>query len=72
MSDRHEIKKNYRDEEGMVITAPPNVVTNGLKKGRVGKQTSFGGIIPYIADQYDRHRDIAKEELEYHRSKLQE
>lgn len=72
MTEEVYVKKNYRDEEGMVITDFPNITTNGAKKGRVGKQTSFGGIIPYIADEYDRRKTIAKEELEYHRSKLQE
>ena len=37
MSDRIEIKKSYRDEEGAVILAPKNVTTNPPKKGETGK-----------------------------------
>ena len=36
-----EKKKNYRDEEGAVITAPRNFTTNNLKQGQVGPQTYF-------------------------------
>ena len=47
MTDRREIVKNYRDEEGAVIIAPRNFLTNPIKAGRVGKQTTLGGIIEH-------------------------
>ena len=37
MTDRREIVKNYRDEEGAVITAPRNFLTNPPKTGKVGR-----------------------------------
>ena len=46
-TDRRDIQKNYRDEEGAVITAPRNFLTNPIKKGRVGKQTTLSGIIEH-------------------------
>ena len=47
MTDRVNIVKNFKDEEGNVMVAPRNIVTNPIKNGKVGKQTSLGGIIPY-------------------------
>lgn len=41
MSDRVEIKKNYRDADGRVIVQSRNIITNGMKSGQVGKQTYF-------------------------------
>ena len=35
------------DEEGNVMVAPKNITTNPIKTGRVGKQTTLGGIIEY-------------------------
>jgi hypothetical protein len=65
-------KKNYKDEEGNVITEPHNFLTSRLKKGKNGKGTTFDGPIKYMEDEYDRRRKFVKEEMEYHRSKLQD
>jgi len=59
-------KKNYKDEEGNVILAPRNFTAIPMKKGRVGKLTSFGGVVPYIADPYDNRKKIAWAELKEH------
>lgn len=59
-------KKNYKDAEGAVIVGPKNFVTSPIKKGRVGRGTSLGGLIPYKEDEYDIKRIIAKKEREYH------
>lgn len=69
-TDRVEIKKNFKDEEGNVMTGPRNFTTIPPKKGAIGKGTSFGGTIPYIEDEYDAAKEIAKEERQYHLSKL--
>ena len=37
MTDRREIVKNYRDEEGAVIIAPRNFLTNPPKTGKIGR-----------------------------------
>lgn len=42
-SDYIERKKNFRDDDGAVIIGPRNLYTNPLKKGEVGKGTSFAG-----------------------------
>ena len=47
MTDRVNIVKNFKDEEGNVMIAPKNITTNPIKTGRVGKQTTLGGIIEY-------------------------
>ena len=69
-TDRVEIQKNFKDDEGNVMVGPRNFLTNPPKNGKVGKNTSFGGIIEYIPDEYDHAKEIAKEERQYHLSKL--
>ena len=64
------IHKIERDEENKVITGPPNFVTMPPKVGKVGKCTTFGGVIKHQADDYNIKKEILKKELEYHRSKV--
>lgn len=64
-------KKNYRDEEGAVKTGPRNFTTVPLKPGKVGKNTTFGGSIPYKEDDvYGNQKKLLKQEIEYHHSKV--
>ena len=49
-------RKDYKDPEGGVLTGPVCFLTNPMKKGKVGRATSFGGIIPYTEDFYDIKR----------------
>jgi hypothetical protein len=65
-------RKNYRDAEGAVITEPNNFVTNNLKSGRVGKGTSFGGMIPHMPEDPDALRKIRLSEMAYHKSMVPE
>lgn len=60
--------KNYKDEEGNVITAPPNMKCQKIKVGKIGKNTTLGGIIPYIEDDYDIKKKLARKELAYHQA----
>lgn len=46
-------KKSYRDEEGAVIIGPRNFTTIPMKKGIVGKLTTFSGVIPYKESNYN-------------------
>ena len=69
--ERVHVQKNFKDEEGAVITAPRNFLTSPMKKGKVGKQTVFNPI-PYIEDDYNSPQKIAHEQRMYHLSKLQE
>lgn len=53
MTDLKEIKKNYRDEDGAVIIGPRNLYAAPLKKGIVGKGTTFHGQWEHMADPDD-------------------
>ena len=65
-------KKNFKDEEGNVITAPPNMKVMPGKLGKVGKSVLLGEKIPYIEDPYDAKKVLARKELEIHHSLVQE
>jgi hypothetical protein len=65
-------KKNHRDAEGFVITEPNNFVTNKPKKGKVGKGTYFGGMIPHIPEDPETLRKIRLTEMAYHKSMVPE
>ena len=43
-----------------------------MKEGKPGTKvgTSFGGIIPYIEDNYNIKKEILAKELAYHNSKV--
>jgi hypothetical protein len=72
MKEIDEKKKNYRDEEGAVITAPRNFTTNNLKSGQVGPQTYFQGKMVYMEDDYNRKKALATEERKHHQGKILE
>lgn len=72
MEQKPDLKKNYRNEEGAVITAPPNFVTQLLKTGKTGKNTSFGGNIKHMPEDPDAQRKQIVSEIAYHNSKLPE
>ena len=65
-------KKNYRNPEGEVITEPNNFYTTRLKTGKTMRNCTFGGVIPYIADDYNVQKKMVRKELDYHNSKLQD
>jgi len=65
-------QKNFKDEEGNVVTAPRNFLTNPPKKGMVGKQTTFMDPPEHMADNYDALKEIAHKERLEHETKLQE
>lgn len=50
-------KKNYRTEDGEVITEPRNFYTQNPKKGRVQRRDTerveMGGVIEYKEDDYN-------------------
>jgi hypothetical protein len=48
------------------------MVTNPTKAGQSGKQVYFGGSVPYIEDDYNRPKEFARKDADYHRSKVQE
>ena len=57
-------RTDYRDPEGGVLIGPRNFLTNPMKEGVSGTKigTSFGGIIPYMEDDYDIKKKILQKE----------
>ena len=73
MKDYEHVQKQCRDPETKeVYTMPRNIQTNPAKMGKVGKNTSFGGIINYMEDDYNRPKKIATEERLHGYSLMQE
>ena len=74
MTDFVEIKKNFRSEEAPheVIIEPPNIRTNPIKKGQIGKNVTFGGTVPYMEDDYNRPKYFAQAERESSQSMMQD
>jgi|TARA_B110001450_G_C17601966_1_gene473390 hypothetical protein len=54
------------------MIGPRNFTTIPMKRGKVGKLTSFGGPVPYVADPYDNKKKIAWAELKAHQALVQE
>ena len=54
------MQKHFRDPEnnGEVMTKPKNIQTNPPKMGKVGKNTSFGGMVPYTEDDFNRPKEL--------------
>lgn len=56
----------YKDAEGAVITGPRNFYTTKMKKGRVGKNTFFSGVIPHHPEDPNVERNMKKADMAYH------
>ena len=41
------------------MISPRNFLTNPPKAGKVGKNTTFGGIVPYMEDDFNRPKELA-------------
>lgn len=65
-TDYVEVKKNYRDEDRCVIIGPKNFYTTPLKKGEVGRGTSFAGHLQHLPDTYEQEKLNRRKELERH------
>lgn len=73
MQDINHVKKNCKNEDGEVITEPRNFVTAPPKKGNCAlKGATFGGMAEHVPDDYNYPKKLARKELDYHMSKLQE
>merc|ERR1711990_1262137 len=73
LTDYKEIKKNFRNEDGDVVIPPRNVMTSKPKAGNVSMPgASFGGMAEHVPDDYNAPKKLARKELDYHLSKLQE
>ena len=59
-------KKNYRNEDGAVITAPKNFTTNHPKKGNPATTTGIlfqKEFYEHMAEPYDLRKDLMRKEL---------
>jgi len=65
-------KESFRDEDGEVKIGSRNFLTNPMKRGRVGLGTSLGGVVEYMPEDYDLSKKLARQDREYHESKIQE
>lgn len=74
MKDFEQVVKNFRDAEdgGNVKIGPRNILTMPPKKGRVGRSTTFEGMIPYMEDDFNRPREIATKERLHGMTLMQE
>ena len=70
MKEIDEVKKNYRDDEGAVITELRNFTTMNPKKGQVGPQTFFEGKFVYMEDDHNRKKALATAERKAHEDAL--
>lgn len=64
MKDFEYLQKNFRDPENNneVMIPPRNILTCPIKRGRVGKLTSFSGQFPYMMDDFNRPKIMAQAE----------
>lgn len=58
--------KKYRNEDGEVITMPSNMKCSPIKKGKVGKNVTLGGIIPAVACEFGIEKQVAAKERQFH------
>lgn len=64
MNERVDVKKQIKDEDGHVITAPKNFYTWKPKKGIVGKRCFFNGQVEWIKDDFNWPKEMARKEME--------
>lgn len=64
--------KNRRDADGEVITEPKGFLTNPMKVGSVACKGNIylGGNIEYMTTDYNVNQKLARQEREYHESKI--
>lgn len=63
LTDRVEVKKNYKDADGHVVIEPKNFYTSPAKKGRVGKLTYFTPQPEHLPDDYNYPKTLALKEF---------
>lgn len=64
MTERVDVKKDFRDADGAVISAPKNFYTMPPKKGVVGKRTFFNGQAEHMPDDFNYPKKQARTEME--------
>lgn len=72
MNDYVQVKKKFTDEDGNIITAPKNILTNPPKRGKVGKRTLFAPQPEFMPDDYNYPKKLASKEYEEGKKLLQD
>lgn len=64
MNERVEVKKDFRDADGAVVTAPKNITTCATKKGKDSNKAYFNPFPEAIPDDFNWPRKVARKEME--------
>lgn len=72
LAEKIALKKNYRDEDGRVKLAPPNIVTQPSKPGIPGRGSLLGRHPEHKPDLYEAWRLKDRVEREESKAKMQE
>lgn len=64
MNERVDVKKEYRDADGNVITSPKNFYTTGPKEGETGKLCYFNKFVEHMPDDFNHPKKLARLEME--------
>jgi len=64
MNERVDVKKEYRDADGVVITSPKNFYTTGPKGGETGKLCYFETFPKHMPDDFNYPKKLARQEME--------
>jgi len=63
MPENVHVKKDYKDADGVVVTAPKNFYTTPAKQGQVGKGTYFNKQVEHMADDFNYPKKLAQTEM---------
>lgn len=63
MNERVDVKKEYRDADGNVITSPKNFYTTGPKEGETGKLCYFNKFVEHMPDDFNHPKKLARLEM---------
>ena len=64
MTDRVDVKKNYRDADGGVIVAPRNFYTTPGKLAKDDNKSYFNKFPEHLPDDYNYPKKVARKEME--------
>ena len=67
------MQKNFRSEENNreVVIPPRNILTNPPKVGKIGKNTSFAGVIPYMEDDFNRPKKLHRALVDHNAEQIE-
>lgn len=72
MNDRVDVKKNYRDADGAVVTSPKNFYTMPAKTSKDDPKYYFNRQPEHIPDDYNYPKKLARDEMKAGKEKEQD